>query len=178
MQKSKIKPINTMNTTTYSYSPTQWRTYVFALAFIVGNLVMPQLAHLIPMGGLIFLPIYFFTLIGAYKYGFWVGLLTAVLSPLANMLIFGMPPVAVLPAIMIKSVALAFAAAYIARRTGKVSLLGVLLAVVAYQTVGMLFEWAYTGSLQAALQDIRIGYPGIALQIFGGYLVLRFIKNY
>jgi hypothetical protein len=164
-----------MITATYNYSPVQWRTYVFALAFIIGNLALPQLAHLVPMGGLIFLPIYFFTLIGAYKYGFWVGLLTAILSPLANMLIFGMPPAASLPAIMIKSIALAFAAAYIARKFGKVSLLGVLLAVVAYQVVGMSFEWIYTGSLSAALQDVRIGYPGIAIQIFGGYLVLKYL---
>ena len=81
-----------MTETTYNYSPAQWRTYVFALAFIIGNLALPQLVHLVPKGGLIFLPIYFFTLIGAYKYGFWVGLLTAILSPLANMLLFGMPP--------------------------------------------------------------------------------------
>ena len=164
-----------MTETTYNYSPAQWRTYVFALAFIIGNLALPQLVHLVPKGVLIFLPIYFFTLIGAYKYGFWVGLLTAILSPLANMLLFGMPPMESLPAIMIKSAALAFAAAFIARKFCKVSLLGVLLAVVAYQIVGMSFEWAYTGSLYAALQDARIGYPGITIQIFGGYLLMKYV---
>jgi hypothetical protein len=164
-----------MTETTYNYSPAQWRTYVFALAFIIGNLVFPQLVHLVPKGGLIFLPIYFFTLVGAYKYGFWVGLLTAVLSPLANMLLFGMPPIASLPAIMIKSIVFAFAAAFMARKFGKVSLLGVLLAVIAYQATGMLFEWAYTGSLHTALQDVIIGYPGITLQVFGGYLLMKYI---
>ncbi|MDR2684284.1 MAG: ECF transporter S component [Prevotellaceae bacterium] len=164
-----------MTTTTYSYSPTQWRTYVFALAFIIGNLALPQLAHLVPMGGLIFLPIYFFTLIGAYKYGFWVGVLTAVLSPLANMLLFGMPPVAALPAIMIKSVALAFAAAYCAKKFNGKLLVGIIIAVFAYQLVGMTFEWIYTGSLQYALQDVVVGYPGIAFQIFGGYLLMKYV---
>ena len=43
------------------------KTYVLASLFVLGNLVFPQLAHLIPQGGLIFLPIYFFTLIAAYK---------------------------------------------------------------------------------------------------------------
>ena len=75
----------------YSYDFAQKKTYLFAALFILGNIVVPQLCHLIPGGGLMFLPIYFFTLIGAYKYGWKVGLLTAVLSPLVNSALFGMP---------------------------------------------------------------------------------------
>lgn len=76
----------------YSLPLTNVKTFLLALLFIVGNILFPQLAHLLPQGGLIFLPIYFFTLVGAYKYGIHVGLLTAVLSPLVNHLLFGMPP--------------------------------------------------------------------------------------
>ena len=68
----------------YSLGWREMRTYMFALLFIAGNIVLPQLCHLFPQGGLILLPIYFFTLIAAYKFGFRVGLLTAVLSPLVN----------------------------------------------------------------------------------------------
>lgn len=39
-----------------------------------------------------FLPIYFFTLVAAFRCGWKVGLLTAVLSPVVNCLLFGMPP--------------------------------------------------------------------------------------
>ncbi len=166
-----------MTTTTYNLSLKNVRTYIFAVLFIVGNIVLPQLAHLVPNGGHIFLPIYFFTLIAAYKYGFWVGLITAIMSPLTNMLLFGMPPVTALPAIMIKSVVLAFAAAYFAKRFNGKIFLGVLLAVVAYQVVGMSFEWIYEGSLQHALQDVIIGYPGIAFQILGGYLLIKKLRN-
>ena len=56
------------------------RTYLFAAVFVLGNMLLPQLCHLVPQGGLVWLPIYFFTLIGAYKYGWQVGLLTAVAS--------------------------------------------------------------------------------------------------
>ena len=91
----------------YSLGWREMRTYMFALLFIVGNIVLPQLCHLFPKGGLIMLPIYFFTLIAAYKFGFRVGLLTAVLSPLINSVLFGMPPAAALPIIMIKGVLLA-----------------------------------------------------------------------
>ena len=78
-----------------------------AALFIAGNMALPQLFHLIPQGGITWLPIYFFTLIGAYKFGWKVGLLTAILSPIINSLLFGMPLPAVLPAILLKSVLLA-----------------------------------------------------------------------
>lgn len=149
------------------------KTYLFATMFVVGNIVLPQLAHLVPQGGFIFLPIYFFTLIAAYKYGIHVGMLTAIMSPIANHLLFGMPPSAVLPAIIIKSVSLAIAAALAAKHFKKVSLLGILLAIVAYQLVGTAFEWATTQSLYIALQDVRLGMPGILIQLFGGYFALK-----
>ena len=157
----------------YSLSLNNTKTYLFATVFIVGNLLLPQLAHLVPQGGFIFLPIYFFTLIAAYKYGIHVGLLTAILSPLANSLIFGMPPVTVLPAIMIKSAILAVAAAIAAKHFGKVSLLGILLAILAYQIIGTGIEWAMTQNFMVAVQDFRLGVPGMLIQLIGGYLVLK-----
>lgn len=166
-----------METTVRLYSPTyrEIRTYIIATLFIAGNIILPQLCHTIPQGGLIFLPIYFFTLVGACKYGWQVGLLTALLSPLVNHVLFGMPPAHALLPITVKSVVLALSAALIARRQGTVTLLSVAAAVVAYQTVGSLFELALTGSYTAAIQDVRLGLPGIAIQIFGGYAVLRWL---
>ncbi len=157
----------------YSLSLNNTKTYLIATVFIVCNLLLPQLAHLVPQGGFIFLPIYFFTLIAAYKYGIHVGLLTAVLSPIANNLLFGMPPSAVLPAIIIKSVILAIAAAVAAKKFGKVSIIGILMAILAYQVIGTGIEWAMTQNFFVAIQDFRIGFPGMLIQLFGGYLVLK-----
>lgn len=157
----------------YSLNLSNTKTYLFATVFVIGNLLLPQLAHLVPQGGLILLPIYFFTLIAAYKYGIHVGLLTAVLSPLANNLLFGMPPSAMLPAIIIKSVILAVAAAVAAKHFGKVSFLGILLAILAYQVIGTGIEWAITQNFFTAVQDFRIGIPGMLIQLVGGYFVLK-----
>ena len=157
----------------YSLNLSNTKTYLFAAIFIAGNLLLPQLAHLVPQGGFIFLPIYFFTLIAAYKYGIHVGLLTAVISPLANSLLFGMPPVAVLPAIIIKSAILAVAAAMAAKHFGKVSLVGILLSILAYQVIGTGIEWGITQNFAIAIQDFRLGLPGMAIQLAGGYLVLK-----
>ncbi len=169
-----------MATTTaklYSFNLSNAKTYLLASLFVVGNLVFPQLAHLVPNGGFILLPIYFFTLIAAYKYGIHVGMLTAILSPIANNLIFGMPPSAVLPIIIIKSIILAIAAGFLAKHFRQVSLLGIFLAILSYQIVGIGIEWIMNGNLSVALQDIRIGFPGLLIQLFGGYLLLKSMQK-
>lgn len=122
------------------------RTYWVAALFVVGNIALPQLCHLVRLGGPTLLPIYFFTLVAAYKYGWKVGLL------------------------------LAAAAGFTARRFRRVSLLLLVGVVLFYQVVGSAGEWALSGSLTAALQDFRIGIPGMLLQIFGGYLLIKYLK--
>lgn len=162
----------------YALSYKDMRTYLVASLFVMGNLILPQLFHLVPQGGKVWLPIYFFTLVGAYKYGWKAGLLTAIFSPIVNSLLFGMPMPVVLPAILLKSVLLALAAGYVAHRFQKVTLPLLLLTILAYQVVGTLGEWAMSGSLVLALQDFRMGVPGMLLQAFGGYVVINyFIRN-
>ena len=137
----------------YSLNYSNVRTYLFALLFVVGNIALPQICHLVPYGGPTLLPIYFFTLIAAYKYGFRVGLLTAILSPVINHLLFAMPSGAALPIILIKSALLAGASA-LAARTLK-----------------------FIGNFHAAVQDFRIGIPGMLIQWFGGYTLLKAIAK-
>lgn len=159
----------------YAYSYREAKTYLVAALFVLGNIALPQLFHLVPKGGMIWLPIYFFTLVGAYKYGWRVGLLTAIASPLVNSALFSMPQPAVIPAILIKSVLLAIAAGYAANKFRKVSI-PLLIGVVAfYQIIGSLAEWALTGSAAAALQDVRLALPGITLQVLGGYLFIKYV---
>lgn len=169
-----------MQTTTvklYSLPYNNVKTYLAAILFVLGNLAMPQLFHLMPQGGMVWLPIYFFTLVGAYKYGWKVGLLTAVVSPVANSALFGMPAMAVLPAILLKSVLLAVAAGYAASHFRKASL-GLLIGVVlTYQFIGTLGEWAMKGDFWLAIQDFRIGIPGMLLQVFGGWIFINKILN-
>lgn len=153
------------------------KTYVFAALFVIGNIVLPQICHLIPNGGHIWLPIYFFTLVGAYSYGWRVGILTAIASPLVNSFMFGMPAPVVLPSIMLKSLLLAVAAGIAASRTAKATLLNIAAVVLAYQVLGTLGEWAMAGSFAPAISDFTLGLPGIALQVFGGWAAIRYISK-
>ena len=156
----------------YNYGLNELKTYLFVLLFVAGNIILPQLCHLIPDGGKMFLPIYFFTLVASYKYGVKVGLMTAVLSPVVNSLFFGMPALALLPAILIKSVVLALAASFVANKTHKISIVNLLIVVLTYQFVGTLAEWAMTSSFYVAIQDFRLGIPGMILQLFGTYFLV------
>lgn len=167
-----------METTTvklYSLSYSNIKTYLAATIFIAGNIILPQLIHLIPQGGITWLPIYFFTLVGAYKYGWKVGLLTAFFSPLVNHLLFGMPAVAVLSTIWIKSGLLALVAGYVAHHFKTVSIPLLAVVVLFYQLTGCLAEWLMVGSFYVALQDFRIGIPGMLLQVFGGYWFIKYL---
>ncbi len=151
------------------------KTYLAATLFIIGNIVMPQMFHLVPQGGVTWLPIYFFTLVGAYKYGWRVGVLTAVASPIVNAMLFGMPAIAGIPAIMLKSVLLAVMAGYAASRFNKASLSLLIAVVLGYQIIGTLGEWAIKRDFFLACQDFRIGIPGMLLQIVGGWVVINHI---
>lgn len=159
----------------YSLEYNQAKTYLAALLFIVGNIALPQLFHTVQLGGPTWLPIYFFTLVGAYKYGWRVGLLTAIVSPLVNSMLFGMPLVAVLPAILLKSALLSLVAGYAAARFRRASLLLLAGVVLIYQVVGTLGEWAIVGDFYAAAQDFRIGVPGMLFQVVGGWAVINFV---
>lgn len=44
-----------------------------------------------------------------------------------------------------------------------------------YLAAGTLCEWALAGSFHTAVQDFRIGLPGMLLQIFGGWAFINFI---
>ena len=158
--------MKTSSVTLYSTGYRETRTYLAAALFAAGNIVLPQLCHLVQLGGPTMLPIYFFTLVGAYKYGWRTGLLTALASPLVNAALFGMPAVTAL---------LAGTAGYAARRFNRVSVALLAAVVLFYQIVGSAGEWALTGSFTAAVQDFRIGIPGMLLQVFGGYLFIKYV---
>ncbi|MDR2512462.1 MAG: hypothetical protein LBD01_01485 [Puniceicoccales bacterium] len=157
----------------------RWRQqslYLWSAAFVAGNLALPQLCHLANNGGRMFLPIYFFTLVAASAFGWRAGVLTALASPLLNHALFGMPPSATLVPIVAKSLLIAALAPVLLRRF-KLLPLALLAIVLGYQVLGGLFEWAWTGSRDAALHDFTIGWPGMALQVLGAWAVLFLVNQ-
>jgi thiamine transporter ThiT len=126
--------------------------------------------------GQIWLPIYFFTLIAAYRYGFAVGLTTAILSPILNSFLFGMPVMEILPVILAKSSLLAVFATIFAQKADKVSFWAILAVVASYQLIGSTIEGIGYG-FESAFNDFRFGFAGMILQVVGGYAVLKAITK-
>ena len=164
------------NVKLYALNYDEVKTYLWAAVFVACNLVLPQVCHLIPQGGVIFAPLSFVILAGAYKFGWKTGLLAALASPLVNHAITGMPAWDVMSVMTFKLVVIALVAGFAAQRFRTVSL-PILIAVVLVSLVlGGLGELVMTGGIAATIADITIGWPGLLLQVFGAWLILRFTK--
>ena len=161
----------------YALNYDEVKTYLWAAIFVVCNLVLPQVFHLIPQGGIIFSPLSLVILVGAYKFGWKTGLLAALASPLVNHLLTGMPAWEVLPVMTMKLAVLALVAGLTAQHFKTISLpllLGVILVTKAIEALG---ELVMTGGIAATIADFTIGWPGLLLQIVGGYLVIRYLMT-
>lgn len=159
----------------FPLSYAQWKMAATVLLYSIISLALPGLCHLLPHGGTTWLPIYFMTLLLSWRYGYRMGLIAAILIPVANHFLFGMPTAPVLAVILIKSVLLALVASALSRRIAEVSVFVLAFVVLAYQLLGGLAEWAITGSWQTAVQDLAAGYPGLLVQIAAGWLLLRYV---
>jgi hypothetical protein len=52
------------------------------------------------------------------------------------------------------------------------------MVVLAYQIAGSLVEWGITQSFAKAMQDLTIGIPGMLIQVFGGWILLKKLADY
>lgn len=146
-----------------------WRTYLFATLFTAGNIALPQLCHLVPQGGLLFQPIYLFTLIAACRWGWRVALLTALVSPLLNTLWFSMPSVAMLPVVLLKSVVLALGVSWAMTSKVHKPLWVAVLFIIGAQLLGAVAEWA----LLSSATTLWLCLPGVVLQVVVASLIGR-----
>jgi len=156
----------------------EYKTYIISLGLIAGSILFPYILHHFYLAGEIFLPIYFFALIGAYKFGWKVGLITGIFSPLVSFVLTGMPMLAILPSVIIKGVLLALVVGFFTRKHGKLSLLKLTIIVLSYQAVGSLIVYALTHNFTLSVADIVLGYPGLILEIIGGYILLKSLSGY
>jgi len=160
----------------YAFNYDEAKTYLWALVFVACNLVLPQVFHLIPQGGVMFSPLSLVILAGAYKFGWKTGLLAAVLSPLVNHLLTGLPAMEVLAVMTLKLAVLAVVAGLVAQRFRSVSLPLLLGVVLASKLLGCLGELALTGGIASTIADFTIGWPGLLLQIVGAWFILKRIR--
>ena len=160
----------------YTLNYYEVRTYLLALAFVACNMVLPQVFHLIPQGGFIFAPLSLVILAGSYKFGWKTGLLAAVLSPFVNHLVFGMPALDVLSVMTSKLMILAIIAGLTAQYFNKITIPLLVGVVLVSELIGGLVELALTGNIAFTIADFTIGWPGLLLQVFGTYIIIKYFK--
>ncbi|MGZ3952929.1 MAG: hypothetical protein ACXVBZ_16120, partial [Flavisolibacter sp.] len=69
-------------------------------------------------------------------------------------------------------------ASYVSITFKRLSLLHLLLVVAGYQLIGSAIEWAISQSFTIAIGDLTIGLPGMIIQIFGGWWLLKQLARY
>ncbi len=161
------------NARLYTLNFDEVRTYLVSALFIVANLLLPQLCHLIPQGGVILAPLSLVMLVGAYKFGWKAAVLAAVVSPLVNHALTGMPAWGVMPVMTVKLVGLALTAGLVAQRMKSVNILLLVAVVLGAEVLGGLGELLLTGGVAMTIADFTIGWPGLLLQVIGGYGLLK-----
>lgn len=159
----------------YSFNYSELRTYLWSMLFVACNILLPQVFHLVPQGGIVFAPLSLVILAGSYKLGWKTGLLAAVASPLVNHLLTGMPAWGMLPLMTLKLAALALLAGLAAQHFKRVSLPLIVGVVLVAELFGALAELLLTGGIASTVQDFSVGYPGLLLQVAGTWLVCKYL---
>lgn len=155
----------------YSLSFREARTYLWAAGFIVANMVLPHVFHLLPQGGIIFAPLSLVIMAGGFKLGWRVALLAAVVSPLANHLLLGTPVWDMLPLMTSKLVIIAIVSGLMAQRFKSAHLPVIISTVLICLVLGGIAGVIFTGDSSSAITDITLGWPGLLLMTFGTWLV-------
>lgn len=148
---------------------TQARFYLASTILIAGNILLPMVLHQFGNAGQIFLPLYFFSLLGGLLYGWKVGLTVGLLSPLASFLFTHMPPIPILNFVILKSVILGAGAGKLSRIfSGKSLYFSSFLALSLMQIFGVAVMYWVINNWRMASADLSIGYPGLILMLVVG----------
>lgn len=153
-----------MNTIAKTLSPGKVSTYLWATAFVAGNVILPQICHAVNLGGKAFLPIMLFTVIGAARYGLTTGLLTAVLSPLVSTAITGMPSGAMLASVIVSSLLIVAVIGTWRELRGTFSILSVIALIAVCQGASFIINGAFIFGFAEAWGNLLMSWPGILIQ--------------
>jgi hypothetical protein len=149
-------------------------------AFTALSVYIPVLIHYFTGidGGRTFLPMPFFVLLAGFFLGWRAGLATAIASPFINYLISGMPVANLLPFILVQLVVFGTVAGLMKEKFN--ALISIVAAVAAgWLAIGIFLAlFSKVNAIVYVSQGIKIGWPGIALQIIFLPAIVFFVKKY
>ncbi len=135
--------------------------------------------HFLHISGSVFLPLYFIVILGAYTMAPQFSLATAIIIPLLNYLLTGMPPTSPIPMLQILVIelcALALATTYL-RKTNLFLGIKLLSSIVIARFSAILLVTSSMISWSFFVNHLLESVPGILLNTLLAYFVLSFLKN-
>jgi LytS/YehU family sensor histidine kinase len=171
-------------------------SYVLTVVFVALSVAVPWVFHQFHLAGPTFLPMHIFVLVGGLLFGWRLGLIVGLFTPLASYAVSAMPALPILPQVVVELAAYGFAAGFFRERLRLPviwSLVGAMLAgrlaltltvFVIYLTTGSVSSplGAEAGPMAAVWATVKQGWPGIAIQLLSipaiiwlvGKLTIRF----
>jgi len=157
------------------------RLYTYVSLFVALDVSVPWICHIIhPLAGSMFLPMFFFVLLAGILFGWRAGILVGLLTPLISYGISGMPLPQVLPRIITEAAFYGLAAG-ILRGHFKFGVLTSIIGAIAVGRLAALAELTLilggSHSVILAWQTVKLGWPGIALQLLLLPLILLLLEK-
>lgn len=151
-------------------------TYLRASAFVILSVLTPVVMHQFSVSGIAFLPILFFTFFAAIRYGWAVGLLSAIASPLVSNMLTGMPPGIILYVVLAQCVVISLLTGVFVRSSFKISFFQILTVIIAYQATALVIESSFIG-FSSAWSGLITTIPGMIIQLIFFTLYSRYLTN-
>jgi hypothetical protein len=153
----------------------------FSVVFIAIGILLPLVTHQFGMAGAIFLPMHLFVLTAGLLFGWRMGLLVGLMTPLTSHVLSGMPLLPVLPQITFE-VMLYGLVAGLSKEVIKTNVFtSLLMAMVAGRFGSLIFltivRINHTSPLAAVWNATKTGWIGIILQLLLVPLIVIFVKK-
>ncbi len=166
---------------------TDIRSYALIAVFVLLNVVTPWAFHQFHLAGATYLPMHVFVLIAGLAFGWQVGLIVGLLTPLASYAVSGMPVLRILPQLVVELSAYGLLAGVLREKFSlRViwSLLGALIGGRLTLLLAVLVIYLVSGQTYSPLgletnpffsvwSAIKQGWPGILMQLVLIPVILR-----
>ena len=151
-------------------------TYLKATLFVIISVIIPFMMHYFSLGSIVLLPLLFITFFAAFRFGWAVGLLTAIASPLVSNVISGMPPGVMLYIVLAQCVIIASLVGVFAKNTYRLSSFQVLAIIAAYQFIAFVIQ-SLLFNATIAFDAIVVSLPGMLLQLIFFTVYSRYLMK-
>ncbi len=176
---------------------TDIRSYAFTVTFISLAVATPWVFHQFHLAGPTFLPMHIFVLVAGLLFGWRVGLMVGLFTPLASYAISGMPVIMILPQIVVEISVYGVVAGILGEKfnlrviwsligamlAGRLALLLIVsilcLGGAIYSPLGLYAgRGAEANPLAVLWSVIVLGWPGIAIQLAFIPAIIKLLENF